>query len=92
VEGVPFTPFSRVAIATDYVSPYAHASDTGIHYMNTDVTLHLHRPPEGERVGFQSTGHEASQGIAVGHCRLHDLAGPIGFVSCTALANERRKP
>lgn len=92
VEGRPFSPFSRVAIAADYVSPYAHAGDAGIQYMNTDVTLHLHRLPEGEWIGFESSGHEASQGIAVGHCRLHDLSGPIGFVSCTALANERRKP
>ena len=91
VAGVPFTAFSRAAIAADYASPYAHAGDAGIRYINTDVTLHLHRVPEGEWIGFEATGHEASRGIAVGHCRLHDRAGAIGFASCTALANEQRR-
>ncbi len=91
VEGVPFTAFSRVAMAADYASPYAHAGDAGIRYINTDVTLHLHRVPDGEWIGFEATGHEASAGIAVGHCRLHDAAGAIGFASCTAVANEQRK-
>lgn len=90
VEGQPFTPFSRVALAADFASPFTNAGDAGIQYMNTDVTIHLHRRLEGEWLGFEATGHEASHGIAVGHCRLHDLSGPIGFVSCTALANERR--
>lgn len=91
VEGQPFTPFSRVALAADFASPFINAGDAGIRYMNTDVTLHLHRPAQGEWIGFEATGHEASQGIAVGHCRLHDVTGAIGFVTCSALANQRRK-
>jgi hypothetical protein len=91
VEGVPHSAFSRAAIAADYASPLVHAGDAGIRYINTDITLHLHRLPEGEWIGFEATGHEASQGIAIGHCRLHDSTGAIGFVSCTALAQERRK-
>ncbi|MDO7841762.1 thioesterase family protein [Sphingomonas immobilis] len=90
VQGQPFTPFSRVAAAADFASPYSNMGDAGIRYMNTDVTIHLHRVPTAEWIGFEVTGHEASQGIAVGHCRLHDLDGPIGYVSCTAIANERR--
>jgi hypothetical protein len=92
VEGRPFSPFARVAIAADYASPYTNAGDAGIRYMNTDVNIHLHRLPSGKWIGFEATGHEASQGIAVGHCRLHDIDGPIGFVSCTALTNTRRNP
>jgi hypothetical protein len=91
IEGQPFSPFARVAVAADYVSPFTHAGDAGIRYINTDVTIQLHRLPAGEWIGFESTGHEASQGIAVGYCRLHDLDGAIGFVSCTAVANERRR-
>lgn len=90
VEGQPFTPFARVAIAADYVSPFTNAGDAGIRYMNTDVTIHLHRLPTSEWIGFEATGHEASQGIAIGHSRLHDLKGAVGYASCTALANERR--
>ena len=91
VQGVQHSPFSRVVSAADYASPHVHAGDAGIRYINTDINLHLHRLPEGEWIGFEATGHEASQGIAVGYCRLHDVGGAIGFVSCTALANERRR-
>ena len=90
VQGVPHSPFSRAAVAADYASPYVHAGDAGIQYINTDITLQLHRLPEGEWIGFEAAGHEASHGIAAGYCRLHDCTGAIGFVSCTALANERR--
>lgn len=86
----PLSPYARVALGADYVSAYAHGADTGIEYMNTDVTLQLHRLPQGEWIGYEVTGHDASGGIAVGHCRLYDTAGPIGFVACTALANRRR--
>lgn len=91
VKGQPLSPFARVAIAADYASPFTNAGDAGIQYMNTDVNIHLHRLPDGEWIGFEATGHEASQGIAVGHCRLHDTVGAIGFVSCTALTNTRRR-
>lgn len=91
VEGMPLSPFARAAVAADFASPFIHASDAGIGYINTDVTMHLHRVPVSEWVGFEVTGHEASHGIAVGHCRLHDVDGPIGFVSCSALSNERRR-
>lgn len=91
VQGVPLTPYARVVLAADFASPYAHAGDAGIRYINTDVTIHIHRLPGDEWIGFEATGHEASGGIAVGHCRIHDLHGALGYVSCTALANERRR-
>jgi hypothetical protein len=91
VEGVALTPFARAAVAVDFASPFMHAAEKGIQYINTDVTMQLHRAPVGEWIGFEVTGHEASHGIAVGTCRLHDIQGPIGFATCTALANERRR-
>jgi|TARA_Y100000815_G_scaffold275767_1_gene317130 hypothetical protein len=91
VAGEPLGPYARVALAADFVSAFVHAGDAGIRYINSDVSLHLHRPPQGEWIGFEATGHEASDGIAVGHCRIHDRNGAIGFIACTALANERRK-
>lgn len=89
VAGEPLTPFVRVAYAADFASPWTHWSDEGIHYINTDVIAQLHRLPAGEWIGMEAMLHDASQGIAVGHCRLYDEAGPIGSVSTTALANTR---
>lgn len=86
----PLSAFDRMALSADFVSAYVHGADTGIEYMNTDVSLQLARLPKGEWIGYEATGHDASGGIAVGHCRLYDVDGPIGHVACTALANRRR--
>lgn len=89
VGGEPLTPFTRVAYASDFASPWTHWSDAGIHYINTDVIAQLHRLPAGEWIGLEAILHDASQGIALGHCRIYDETGPIGSVSTTALANSR---
>ncbi|MEO8723902.1 MAG: hypothetical protein ABI395_10350 [Sphingobium sp.] len=91
VEGVPLSPWTRVALSSDFGSPWAHMSDDGIHYINTDVIVQLHRLPVDEYLGYEATGHEASNGIAIGNCRLYDRQGPIGYVSATALSNVRRR-
>ena len=48
VEGAVLTPFVRVAVAADFASPFANAGDRGLGYINSDVTLYLHRLPERE--------------------------------------------
>ena len=37
VEGVPLTPFARVASAADFASPLANRHETGLGYINTDM-------------------------------------------------------
>lgn len=90
VEGEPFTPFARVATAADFASPFANAGDQGLGYINTDLTLYLHREPVTEWVGFEVINHGASDGVAIGECLVHDEQGPIGSASCTALAQKRK--
>lgn len=90
VEGEPFTPFARVATAADFASPFANAGDQGLGYINSDVTLYLHREPVTEWVGFEVFNHGATDGVAIGECLLHDEDGPIGSASCTALAQKRK--
>lgn len=90
VGGDPLTPFVRVAVAADFVSPFAHVGDQGLGYINTDVTVYLHREPVGEWIGFESLTHDATDGVAVGSCLLHDAQGDIGLASCTALAQKRK--
>ena len=71
VGGDPLTPFVRVAVAADFASPLAHVGDQGLGYINTDVTVYLHREPVGEWIGFESLTHGATDGVAVGDCLLH---------------------
>lgn len=90
VEGEPLTPFTRVAVAADFASPFANGGDAGLEYINSDVTIYLHRPLEGEWVGFEVINHGAADGVAIGECFLYDRRGPIGSASCCALGQKMR--
>ena len=90
VAGVPLSPFVRVALAADFASPFANAGDHGLGFINSDVTLYLHRLPLGPWIGFDVVNHRATAGIAIGECWLYDEAGPIGTSTVAALA--QRKP
>jgi hypothetical protein len=91
VGGRPLTPFVRVAVSADFASPFANAGDNGLEFINSDVTVYLHREPATEWIGYEVINHGASDGVAVGECFLYDELGPIGSASCAALA-QRRMP
>ena len=86
VEGVPLTPFTRVAVSADFTSPFANAGDDGLRFINTDVTVYLHRAPVTEWIGYEVLDHNSTDGIAIAECRIHDENGVIGTSSVTALA------
>ena len=90
IEGSPWTPFSRVAVAADFASPFANAGDRGLSYINSDVTLYLHRLPVAEWIGFEVVNHQAREGIAIGECWLYDEQGAIG--TSTVATQAQRKP
>ncbi|MBV9997111.1 MAG: thioesterase family protein [Caulobacteraceae bacterium] len=92
IAGAPLTPFARAALAADFASPFSHAGDRGIEYINTDTTLYLHRLPEGEWIGVEATDHQATAGLAVGQVRFYDQRGPIGFGAAAALAQRKLAP
>lgn len=90
VEGVPMTPFVYVATGADFASPFANAGDQGLGYINSDVTIYLHRLPVSNWIGFEVVNHHATDGVAIGECWLYDEKGPIGTSTVAALA--QRKP
>ena len=59
-------------------------------YINSDVTVYLHREPVTDWIGFDVVNHGATDGVAIGERFLHDEQGPIGTASCTALAQKRK--
>jgi hypothetical protein len=89
VGGRPLTPFVRVAVSADFASPFANAGDAGLEFINSDVTLYLHREPATEWIGYEVVNHGATDGVAIGECLLYDELGPIGSASCAALAQRR---
>ena len=92
VEGTPLTPFVRVALAADFASPFANAGDQGLGFINTDVTLYLHRLPVQEWIGLEVVNHHATDGVAIGECWLYDEAGAIGSSTVAALAQRKPMP
>jgi hypothetical protein len=89
IEGEPWTPFARVAVGCDFASPFANASERGLAFINSDVTLYLHRLPVSEWVGYEVVNHHASDGVAIGECWVHDEQGPIGTATVAALGQDR---
>jgi hypothetical protein len=87
VAGESLSPFVRTALAADFASPLAHAASAGLQFINADYTMSLSRLPVSCAIGVESSGHLSEDGIAVGHCTLHDVGGPIGYCSVTAVAN-----
>jgi acyl-CoA thioesterase len=89
VGGTPLSPFVRAALASDFASPFANAGDKGLGYINSDATLYLHRPMQGEWIGFEVVNHHATDGVAIGECFIYDQLGPIGSATVAALAQKR---
>lgn len=91
IEGGVLTPFQRVALAADFASPMANSGTNGLGYINTDITLYLHRLPVTEWIGFETLAHHAAEGVAVGECMLYDEAGAIGRSIVAALAQKQQR-
>jgi hypothetical protein len=89
VDGRALTPFVRVAVSADFTSPFANAGDAGLEFINSDVTVYLHREPRTEWIGYEVVNHGATDGVGIGECFLYDEDGPIGSGSCAALAQRR---
>lgn len=47
-------------------------------FVNTDLTLHLHRAPGGEWIGLDADSDIGPDGAGTAFARLHDQHGPIG--------------
>ncbi|XOV90315.1 MAG: thioesterase family protein [Pseudomonadota bacterium] len=90
VAGVPLTPWMRAALVADLTNPWANSGEGGLGYINSDVTLYLHRLPLGEWLGLDVVNHHATDGVAIGECWLYDQQGLIGSSSVTGLAQQKR--
>ena len=73
-------------MAADLASPQTD-SDRGLPFINADYTMYLGREPQGEYLGIQPYGHISERGVSAGQAVAHDVAGPLGFIATTAVAN-----
>lgn len=91
VEGEDPSPLQRVAVAADSGNGVSAALDYR-HYVfiNTDLTIHLHRHPRGEWICLDAVTRPEADGLGMSDTLLWDERGRIGRAAQTLLVRKRR--
>ena len=73
------SPLQRVAAAADFGNGLSTVLPRGrFLFINPDLSIHLHRHPEGEWVALEGESAAEDFGVGLAACRLHDERGRIG--------------
>ena len=90
VAGEEPSPLQRVLVAADSGNGVSATLDWGRYlFINVDLTVHLHRPLEGEWVCLDSITIPEPGGAGLADTALYDGRGPIGRAAQTLLIDER---
>lgn len=90
VAGEDPSPLTRVLAAADSGNGISAALDfTRYVYVNTDLTVHLHRMPQGEWVCLDSTTTVEPTGIGLAVSALYDRGGRVGHSLQSLYVSER---
>jgi len=91
VDGEAITPLSRVLVIADSANGISATLDfTKWIYVNTDLTVHLHRMPHGEWVCLQAETFAERTGVGATASTLYDEQGPIGTGAQSLFIDQRR--
>jgi len=90
VAGEEPTPLQRTVAAADFGNGVSRVLDFGSHlFVNTDLTVHLHREPVGEWVLLDSLTVADPAGAGLATSALSDATGTIGLAAQTLYVDER---
>ena len=90
VEGEEPSPLQRVMVAADSGNGVSATLDLERYiFINVDLSVHLHRLPEGEWIGLDAVTLPEPEGVGLADSVLHDERGPIGRALQTLLVRER---
>ncbi|MER8097369.1 thioesterase family protein [Streptomyces goshikiensis] len=79
IAGEDVRPLDRVLVAADSGNGISSVMDFGrFVFVNSDLTVHLHRHPVGEWACVEARTSVDAAGIGLADARLHDEKGPIG--------------
>jgi hypothetical protein len=88
--GTPPSALARVAAAADFTNGLSWILPfEDWLFVNTELTIHLQRQPEGEWIGLDARTVSDASGTGLSTGVLHDLRGPVG-VCAQALFVDRR--
>ncbi len=90
VEGERPTPLQRLLVAADSGNGVSSALDWSRYlFINVDLSVHLHRLPEGEWVCLDAVTIPERTGLGLADTALHDERGPLGRALQTLLVRAR---
>jgi hypothetical protein len=79
VDDEPVTPLTRALVAADFGNGISSVVSIDSHlFINPDLTVHLHRLPEGEWVSNDAVTWLEPGGASIADAGLGDRSGPIG--------------
>jgi hypothetical protein len=82
VDEEPAGPLARVVAAADFGNGISRIVDFGDYlFVNTDLSVHLHREPQGEWVLVDATTTLEPHGAGVARSTLSDERGPLGLAA-----------
>ena len=67
-----------------------NATPVEMGFMNTDLTLQIHREPESDWLGSDAVSHWQGNGVGMSHSVLYDTAGPVGVALQTLVLHPPR--
>lgn len=90
VAGEETTPFTHAAALADVGNGVSMALDgRRWSYVNPDLSITLHRLPQGRWVGIESVAHQHRTGIGSAESLLFDEVGPIGRATQSQILEPR---
>jgi hypothetical protein len=90
VDADPPSPLARVAAAADFGNGVSRILDFERHlFVNTDLSIHLSREPEGEWVMLDARTRVEPHGAGLAVSTLYDERGPIGLAAQSLFVAER---
>ncbi len=90
VAGEPTAPAARVAAAADFGNGVSRVLDfERFLFVNTDLTVHVHREPAGEWVLLDAVTRVGPTGGGLAWSVLHDRQGPLGLAAQTLFVDAR---
>lgn len=90
IGGIANSPLVRVATLADFSNGFAQLHlDAATGFINADLTLNLHRLPDGEWIGIDAITRAQPHGMAMVEAELYDVRGLIGRVSQSNLTMAR---
>jgi hypothetical protein len=92
IDDEPPSPLARALAAADFGNGISRAVDFGAYlFINTDLSVHLHREPQGEWVLVDARTHLEPSGAGLARSALSDLRGQIGLAAQSLFVASRSR-